>query len=141
MASESCSKSPSGGVDQSPGYLGEVSDIRFVNVVKKFLQTQDGTAMMQKDFESYDQGENLTSSNNVSYPTILLPTFEDAKHYVDAYFTTIHIAYPFVPETPFIRHYKTLSDYDTPQAQSCNNNIETALSCEPCLVKSFPAIY
>lgn len=141
MASESCSKSPSGGVDQSPGYLGEVSDIRFVNVVKKFLQTQDGTAMMQKDFESYDQGENLTSSNNVSYPTILLPTFEDAKQYLDAYFTTIHIAYPFVPEIPFIQHYKTLGDYDTPQAQSCNNNIETALSCESCLIKSFPAIY
>ncbi|KAL7891940.1 fungal-specific transcription factor domain-containing protein [Trichoderma sp. SZMC 28014] len=136
VASESGSKSPSGSVDQSPGYLGEVSDIRFVNVVKKFLQTQDGTTMMQKDFESYDQGENLVSSNKVSCPTILLPTFEKAKHYIDAYFTTIHIAYPFIPETPFIQHFKTLSDSDTPKAQSCNN-IETALSYTICAIGAY----
>ncbi|KAL7932560.1 fungal-specific transcription factor domain-containing protein [Trichoderma chlorosporum] len=136
-ATESRSKSPSGGVDRSPGYLGEVSDIRFVNVVKKFLQVQDGTATMQEDFESYDQGENLVSSNKISCPTILLPTFEEARHNIDAYFTTIHIAYPFIPKIPFIQHYKTLRDYETPQAQSCNNNIERALSYTICAIGAY----
>lgn len=136
VASESRSKSPSNCVDRPTGYLGEVSDIRFVNLVKRVLQTQDGTAMMQKDFESYDQGENLVSPDKVTCPTILLPTFEEAKHYIDAYFTTIHIAYPFIPELPFIRDYKTIRENDTPKAHSCNN-VETALSCESCFFNSY----
>ncbi|EHK23108.1 uncharacterized protein TRIVIDRAFT_222367 [Trichoderma virens Gv29-8] len=123
VAGETQSRPPSSRVDRSPGYLGEVSDIRFVNLVKKFFQNQDGTSMSQKDFESYDQGESLLSSNKVPCPAILLPVFEEAKHYIDAYFTTIHIAYPFIPESPFIEHYKTLRDH-----KSRNSNIETALS-------------
>ncbi|KAL9476095.1 hypothetical protein ACSS6W_005936 [Trichoderma asperelloides] len=137
VASESRSKStPSSCVDRPPGYLGEVSDIRFVNLVKRFLQIQDGTAMTQKDFESYDQGENLVPSNEVPCPTILLPAFEEAKHYIDAYFTTIHIAYPFIPESPFIQIYKTIRDNDSPKAQSCNN-IETALLYTICAIGAY----
>lgn len=129
VASESRSTSPSSRSDRSPGYLGEVSDIRFVNLVKKILQTQDGTTMTQKDFESYDQGDSLLPSNKPSCPTILLPVFEEAEHYINAYFTTIHIAYPFIPESPFIQNYKALEGHGTPQAQSCKGIFEIALSC------------
>ncbi|UKZ74707.1 hypothetical protein TrVFT333_002377 [Trichoderma virens FT-333] len=132
VAGETQSRPPSSRVDRSPGYLGEVSDIRFVNLVKKFFQNQDGTAMSQKDFESYDQGESLLSSNKVPCPAILLPVFEEAKHYIDAYFTTIHIAYPFIPESPFIEHYKTLRDH-----KSRNSNIETALSYTICAIGAY----
>ncbi|UKZ48169.1 hypothetical protein TrVGV298_002405 [Trichoderma virens] len=88
--------------------------------------------MSQKDFESYDQGESLLSSNKVPCPAILLPVFEEAKHYIDAYFTTIHIAYPFIPESPFIEHYKTLRDH-----KSRNSNIETALSYTICAIGAY----
>lgn len=137
VASESRSRSPSSHSDRSPGYLGEVSDIRFVNLVKKILQTQDGTAMTQNDFESYDQGESLLPSNKPSCPTILLPVFEEAKHYINAFFTTIHIAYPFIPESPFIQNYKALESHDTPQAQSCKSIFETALSYTICAIGAY----
>lgn len=140
VASESPSASPSGHVDRSPGYLGEVSDIRFVNLVKKILQTQGGTAMTQRDFESYDQGESLVFSDKVTSPTLLLPVFEEAKRYINAYFTTIHIAYPFIPESIFVQEYKTHRDHDTPQARNCGSNIETALLCKLCLLKLFPSL-
>lgn len=129
VASESSSRSPSSCNDRSPGYLGEVSDIRFVNLVKKILQTQDGYATTQKDFESYDQGESLSPSNRPLCSTILLPVFEEARHYINAYFTTIHIAYPFIPESPFIQNYRALEGHNISQAQSCKGVFETALSC------------
>jgi hypothetical protein len=141
VASESRNKLPSSRIDRSPGYLGEVSDVRFVNLVKRFLQTQDGTAMTQKDFESYDQGESLLLSHKSPGPTVLLPVFEEAEHYINAYFTTIHIAYPFIPESPFIQDYKTLRGHDNPQAQSFKGNIETALSCKSYLLKLFSGLF
>ncbi|KFG85393.1 hypothetical protein MANI_026129 [Metarhizium anisopliae] len=118
VASDACGKSPSSHADRSPGYLGEVSDIRFVNLVKQFLQTQDGSTRTQEDFESYDQGESLVSPDKAACKTILLPVLEEAQQYITAYFTTIHIAYPFIPESRFMQDYKTLRDQDSPQTQN-----------------------
>ncbi|KAK8917850.1 putative transcriptional regulatory protein [Metarhizium anisopliae] len=118
VASDACGKSPSSHADRSPGYLGEVSDIRFVNLVKQFLQTQDGSTRTQEDFESYDQGESLVSPDKAACKTILLPVLEEAQQYITAYFTTIHIAYPFIPESRFMQDYKALRDQDSPQTQN-----------------------
>ncbi|KAK9444983.1 hypothetical protein VB005_01444 [Metarhizium brunneum] len=118
VASDACGKSPSSHADRSPGYLGEVSDIRFVNLVKQFLQNQDGSTRTQEDFESYDQGESLVSADKAACKTILLPVLEEAQQYITAYFTTIHVAYPFIPESRFMQDYKTLRDQDSPQTQN-----------------------
>ncbi|KAF5122540.1 putative transcriptional regulatory protein [Metarhizium anisopliae] len=135
VASGACGKSPSSHADRSPGYLGEVSDIRFVNIVKQFLQNQDGSTRTQEDFESYDQGESLVSPDKAAGKTILLPVLEEAQQYITAYFTTIHIAYPFIPESRFMQDYKTLRDQDSPQTQNGRSNVRTALLCRPCLLK------
>ncbi|KID85941.1 Transcription factor, fungi [Metarhizium guizhouense ARSEF 977] len=137
VASDACGKSPSSHADRSPGYLGEVSDIRFVNLVKQFLQTQDGGTRTQDDFESYDQGESLVSPDKAACKTILLPVLEEAQQYITAYFITIHIAYPFIPESRFMQDYKTLRDQGSSQAQNGRSNVRIALLYTICAVGAY----
>lgn len=118
-------KSTPGPVDKSPGYLGEVSDIRFVNYVKQFLQS--GTAMPPTDFESYDQGENVAPVNQIAGEAIKLPPLKEARQYIDAYFSTIHVAYPFIPESLFLQEYCKLEGKDC--QQTCSHDIQTAIAC------------
>ncbi|KJZ78777.1 hypothetical protein HIM_01550 [Hirsutella minnesotensis 3608] len=98
---------PRAHADRSPSYLGEASDVRFFNLVKRVLQVQRGPEGLQREFESYDQGENMVSSGLVE-----LPAVETAEGYIDAYFSTIHLAYPFIPRTVFLEdHQKIRSRY------------------------------
>ncbi|KAH7157361.1 fungal-specific transcription factor domain-containing protein [Dactylonectria estremocensis] len=81
-------------------YLGEVSDVHFFNLVKCFLQTQD-LSTAEPDFDSYEQeGEVWTASSRSNGPTAL-PSPEKTRQLVEVYFSTIHIAYPFIPQSIF----------------------------------------
>lgn len=132
IGAESVGVSPSSPIDTSPGYLGEVSDICFVNLVKRFLQPQGGASITQADFESYDQGEGAVYSGAVASNVPPLPALEDVEQLINAYFSTIHVAYPFIPETRFKESYVQLRDKETTQnTQSSGklNATETALTC------------
>lgn len=125
---DSCGQSSPTDVEQSPCYLGEVSDIRFVHVVKQFLQSQDGTTAVPAGLESYDQGEGAIVSDREACKGVLLPPLEEATPYIDAYFSTIHVAYPFIPQSLFIEAYQTIGGPDTPSA--CSRCVKTALTCK-----------
>lgn len=98
----------SGITDQAEGrqrYLGEASDLRFFHAIKDILRDEDQSGgVAENDIQSYDQGilHLETQDNNQSE----LPTKDLADSYIDIYFFTIHIAYPFVSKPSFIERYE-----------------------------------
>lgn len=90
---------------KSQRYLGEASDIRFYNTVKQSLYPQSGDVFDQEDSGvthdySYEQETPSACPRNHDLSTIM-PTRAIADKYIGIYFTTIHIAYPFVPLPAF----------------------------------------
>ncbi|KAF4333153.1 transcriptional activator acu-15 [Fusarium beomiforme] len=82
-------------------YLGEVSDIHFFNLVKGFLQTQD-LSNLKQHFDSYEQDGEIWETNDGSNEPTALPGLIETRELVEVYFSTIHIAYPFIPQFPFM---------------------------------------
>ncbi|RKL46987.1 hypothetical protein BFJ72_g2724 [Fusarium proliferatum] len=82
-------------------YLGEVSDVHFFNLVKGFLQTKD-SSNPEQGFDSYEQDGEVSTTNNESVAHTLLPAPVETRELVELYFSTIHIAYPFIPQSPFM---------------------------------------
>ncbi|VTT57435.1 unnamed protein product [Fusarium fujikuroi] len=82
-------------------YLGEVSDVHFFNLVKGFLQTKD-SSNPEQGFDSYEQDGEVSTTNNKSNGHTLPPAPVDTRELVEVYFSTIHIAYPFIPQSPFM---------------------------------------
>jgi hypothetical protein len=59
----------------------------------------DGT---DEHMDSYEQDDPVPQ-NMVGEVSLELPSPEVADMYIDIYFSTIHIAYPFIPKSTFIR--------------------------------------
>ncbi len=92
-------------------FLGQASDVRFFHAIKEILQDEDLTETTQDGgLQSYDlEAPALKRSDNGSTMADL-PTRELADSYVDKYFFTIHIAYPFVNKSDFMTRYRTFWD-------------------------------
>ena len=88
----------------NPRYLGEASDVRFFHTIKKILrddvQLDDPT---ENETQSYDQ-EILHLETHDGRQN--LPTKEMADAYIEIYFFTIHIAYPFLSKPSFMARYE-----------------------------------
>jgi hypothetical protein len=108
-------------------YLGEVSDVRFFNLVRRVVLANgapDGRG--NEGMDSYEQDDPIPQ-RLLSEVCLELPSPEVAEEYIEIYFTTIHIAYPFIPKSTFIRVYRKL------RASSVYEDMDTswvALLCE-----------
>lgn len=95
----------------SQRYLGEVSDVRFFNLVERALQERNLVPRSDEGMESYEQDdpvpEDATEGNDVS---IELPSPQMADEFLDIYFSTVHVAYPFIPKSTFMRTYRAVRD-------------------------------
>lgn len=90
----------------SPTYLGKASDIRFFNTIREFMREEEETSSVDKHpTETYDQSHTSWMSSAFARP-LKLPTRTSALMYLDIYFSTIHIAYPFLCK-PMIFHHWT----------------------------------
>ncbi|KAI1324312.1 fungal-specific transcription factor domain-containing protein [Xylariaceae sp. FL0255] len=92
------------------GYLGETSDVRFVNFVKEIVSPESGggdSLDPPEDPDNYDP-EQLISLRRLPNPLAFMPARSTAVEYLDNYFTTIHIAYPFVERRVFTTNFETL---------------------------------
>ena len=97
--------SPGHRVYRSERYLGEVSDVQFFNLVKRILQTQSGSSCPEPEVDSYEQDDDITSGNAAAAcRTVQLPGPDSLKSLTDVYFSTIHLAYPFIPGSMFTRY-------------------------------------
>jgi hypothetical protein len=80
---------------QSQRYLGEVSDVRFFNFITQRVLEHGNSSPGGEALDSYEQDDSMppTPIRDVS---VDMPPREIAESYFDVYFSTIHIAYPFV---------------------------------------------
>ena len=112
-------------IERSQRYLGEVSDVHFFNLVKRLLEPHESLSL-EKDFDSYEQdGEELIA--NTTTRLIELPDISDAKALSEIYFSTIHIAYPFLNESRFTEIFQKLEK--SPTDYGGIDHIELALLC------------
>ncbi|KAK5020729.1 hypothetical protein LTS07_011465 [Exophiala sideris] len=96
-------------------YLGEASDIRFFHAMESAFCQQTELGQQEGDLEarveSYEQEgprQQLLEQNQGP-----LPPRANADSFVDIYFSTIHIAYPFVSEPDFRRTYESFWQSDS----------------------------
>lgn len=84
-------------------YLGEASDIRFFHAIEAtFGQQERGISEAQVD--SYEQGGVQPGASERGRGC--LPHKTAADKFVNIYFVTIHIAYPFISEPEFRTTYE-----------------------------------
>lgn len=94
----------------SPTYLGKASDIRFFNTIREFMREEEETSsgFDKHPAETYDQSHTSWMSSAVARP-LKLPTRTSALMYLDIYFSTIHIAYPFLCKPMIFHHWTRIS--------------------------------
>ncbi|CAK7231815.1 hypothetical protein SBRCBS47491_008057 [Sporothrix bragantina] len=104
-------------------YLGEVSDVRFFNLVDRALaDTSNGSTPVTSDsaqvaagagddgeaplasYEQDDVSPEATAAH--SNAVVEFPDLETAERFLDIYFSTIHVAYPFLPRDLFMQTYR-----------------------------------
>ncbi|KAF5667674.1 C6 transcription factor [Fusarium denticulatum] len=93
---------------QTTRYVGELSDVHFLSLSRWRLELS-GTGSMDNSIETYDreclkQQPTLLSRDF----TVDMPSLEDCQEYFETYFSTIHIAYPFIPKSIFMHRFQCL---------------------------------
>ncbi|KUJ10759.1 uncharacterized protein LY89DRAFT_710532 [Mollisia scopiformis] len=84
-------------------YLGEASDVRFFHTIKKILRDDvHSGSSVEGETQSYDQEILRLETHGGRHN---LPTKEVADAYIEIYFFTIHIAYPFLNKPSFMVRY------------------------------------
>jgi hypothetical protein len=110
-------------------YLGEASDVRFYHTIKKILQDGDmSSGVPENDIQSYDQG-TLHLERQGRYDIDLDLTAKDlADEYINIYFSTIHIEYPFICMPSFMELYDR---YWKGDSGTIENSSWLPLMCKP----------
>lgn len=106
-------------VPSSQRYLGEVSDVTFFNLVKRVLQASP-PGHVDEAIDSYELDDAVSGTIAPQSVSDYLPSREIADEYLSAYFSTIHIAYPFIQKGPFIKTLAKLRESDS--AESVSNS-------------------
>lgn len=89
-------------IDFGPArYLGEASDVRFYNTVKQDLNRRlviDSSSLEYGEIEisTYEQNGKQQQSSSTHENGEMWPDHTTADHYLEIYFTTIYIAYPYL---------------------------------------------
>lgn len=113
-----------GSSEQTPKrrrYLGEASDVHFFHMVKQVLgHKQPLENATEHDMQGYDQEELSFQSPNGHGGRLHLPSRDIADKYIDIYFCTIHIAYPFIYKPSFMVNYENFwkGDFETGKRSS-----------------------
>lgn len=102
---------------QFPRFHGEASDIRFLHAMKsvicesstshEFAQTNNASQAI-----SYEQ-EEATQESAAGQSQAFLPSKETADRYIDIFFSTIHIAYPFIWRASFVDKYEKFWQFES----------------------------
>lgn len=95
--------SPKAPLLQADRFLGEVSDVRFFNLVKQVIQNQLGSTDPNQSVDSYEQDGDIASPTSVPNRIVSFPCPEKTRIFTDVYFSTVHLAFPFIPQRPFMR--------------------------------------
>ncbi|KAF5566437.1 transcriptional activator acu-15, partial [Fusarium phyllophilum] len=123
-------------VSQAERYLGKVSDVCFFNLVKRVLQAQPGSSGSDQRVDSYEQVDDIASPSVNVMPgrVVELPSREAAKVFADVYFSTVHLAFPFIPQSLFMRSLDQALD----SSEDCSlDNTRLALIYVICAIGAY----
>lgn len=111
---------------QTERFLGDVSDVRFFNLIKQVMQSHLGPTEAKQSIESYEQDDNSLSPSVVSNRVAQLPDPDKLIVFTNAYFSTIHLAFPFICQAPFMR---SLNKVQTTTNSASIDSTTLALIC------------
>ena len=82
----------------SPTYVGKASDIHFIHSIRQCVHGRRDVAEEDTPTQNYSQTHVLENSTTLKHP-LLFPSPAEADQFLDVYLSTIHIAYPFMPNS------------------------------------------
>ncbi|KAG8530307.1 uncharacterized protein KY384_004809 [Bacidia gigantensis] len=104
----------------TPTYLGKASEIHFVDTVMDSLYQQKKRHPKSRDTsESNDRRVDLLNTISMFESPLRLPSKECGLDYLDVYFSTIHVAYPFLNKPLVIHHAHRVLSGDLKQGDLC----------------------
>lgn len=84
----------------SPVYVGKASEIHFLDTVMDFVSQQKEWPTRDQGTSDHQRDEQTDVFGDFNFEKPLkLPAKEIALEYLDIYFSTIHIAYPFLSKS------------------------------------------
>lgn len=110
-SSRDASAPPGIGHTQSSRYLGQASDIHFLNLARQTFRTPE-PGLAEEVVESYDQEDKTFLPRPLSSWVLDAAGWKAGEQYLSSYFSTIHVAYPFLPRSFFMQKYKNLQSKD-----------------------------
>lgn len=88
-------------------FVGEISDIHFLNLLTHLADADGRANDSEGPVNSYDPDE-ATISYHLGDPAEDIPHKEEVERNLKTYFSTIHLAYPFVHKTVFVKKVERL---------------------------------
>lgn len=82
-------------------YLGHASDVSFFNSIKRLIRASDETEKL----DSYEIEESSVA-DIASHVAPDLPSREMSDRFIQVYFSSIHVAYPFICQQSFLQEYE-----------------------------------
>ncbi|KAF4943528.1 hypothetical protein FSARC_14900, partial [Fusarium sarcochroum] len=76
-------------------YLGEISDMNFLNLVKHVTRSDGESPDSYQDTDDYDTEQAALYCNLPDY-LMEIPRWNEARENLNTYFSVVHCAYPFV---------------------------------------------
>lgn len=93
----------------SQRFLGQASDVSFFNAVRRVIRNNQEQQDVLPHLESYER-EGADADLIGSEVALILPDHNVSDRLVDVYFSTIHIAYPFICRQQFLRDYRSFRE-------------------------------
>ncbi|KAI7975931.1 hypothetical protein EIK77_002491, partial [Talaromyces pinophilus] len=94
--------------ERSPTYVGQVSDLYFFKTIESRMRYNavdfEGDDLREQYYDQTEIPENTTFLGRL----LLCPSEEDGLRYLDIYFSTIHIAYPFLSKSLMFEQFRRL---------------------------------
>lgn len=95
-----------GGIE-SYTYVGKVSDIHFIHTARRCMQGHDTGEGNDLAGQSYSQTRIPDSPAALNQP-LLIPSRDEAAHFLEIYLSTIHLAYPFLCKQTALEQFEHL---------------------------------
>lgn len=92
--------------DSSPTYVGQASDIFFFETVETCMRHHASDPCKDDLREQYYDQTNIPKYTTLLGRPLLFPSRDEGDRYLDIYFSTIHLAYPFLSRPLIYAQYE-----------------------------------
>ncbi|KAJ5190221.1 uncharacterized protein N7498_009206 [Penicillium cinerascens] len=100
----------------SPTYVGKASDIHFIHSIRQCVHGRRDVAEGDTPTQNYSQTHVLENPTILKHP-LLFPSPAEADQFLDVYLSTIHIAYPFMPNSVLLDAFQRFKKGEVHEAE------------------------